>query len=238
MKKVLTLFVAGMMALAVSAQNTKIVKGSVLDKNGKPVAGAKVAATGGAVYTVVKEDGTYSLEVPIWLKSLTATCPGMTEKKMKVKDGDIDFKLRKQTSWFVNVEGACILGDETDFGVGLRMGYLGNWGGYAKVVVPMASNYDESHAIPSVSAGVTKKLLGGLYGYLGAGFSPVYYNDVVRFGDYSYETSRNAQGGIFEAGFMVKVNRFNLGVGYGISSTFGDNTNQNHSVQFGLGYVF
>ena len=90
---------------AIAQSTTKVVTGAVIDKNGNPLPGAIVEATGGAESTVVDADGTFSIEVPIWLKSLTTRYAGMKSKKKNLNGRDMIFLLRPDTdSWFINLE--------------------------------------------------------------------------------------------------------------------------------------
>ena len=84
-KKLFMMLLMGGVLMVAKAQSTKEVKGVVIDKNGNPLPGAKVQATGGAETAVTDADGTFNIEVSRWLKSLTATYPGMISKKAKLK---------------------------------------------------------------------------------------------------------------------------------------------------------
>ena len=77
---------------------TKVIKGQVLDKDGQPVAGALVEATGGAEQTLTDQNGNFMFEVPKHLLSVTASAQGYKSQDMKVKpkNNPIVFKLRKK----------------------------------------------------------------------------------------------------------------------------------------------
>lgn len=77
-------------------QVTIVVKGAVIDKNGNAVPGATVETTGGAESTMTGSDGTFSIEVSRWLKTLTVTCPGMHKKEVKI-DADKDELIIKMS---------------------------------------------------------------------------------------------------------------------------------------------
>ncbi|MDE5719269.1 MAG: carboxypeptidase-like regulatory domain-containing protein, partial [Paramuribaculum sp.] len=120
---------------------TRVVKGAVIDKNGNPIPGATVRATGGAEVTVTDADGTYSIEVPVWLKSLTASYTGMMDKKIKLTPaGTTIFTLkpeRGQTYGFINLVGtqvwqvkSSIKGVPAQTQLGIMGGAYRNWGGY------------------------------------------------------------------------------------------------------------
>lgn len=86
MKKSLLIFLLLGTSISVFAQATREYKGAVVDKNGNPLPGAKVEATGGAENTVTDADGTFNLEASQWLKSITVTYPGMGKKKKNIKN--------------------------------------------------------------------------------------------------------------------------------------------------------
>ncbi len=75
-------------ALSLSAQSTRVITGAVIDKNGNPLPNALVEATGGAESVITDADGTFSIEVPATLKSLTAKYSGFKEKKIKLKEAN------------------------------------------------------------------------------------------------------------------------------------------------------
>lgn len=78
---------------------TKTITGIVTDKEGIPVVGATVTATNGAEATETDANGSYSIEVPVWLKFLTASYPGLGAQIVKIKDKKvINFKLGKKLS--------------------------------------------------------------------------------------------------------------------------------------------
>lgn len=161
---------------------TRVVKGAVIDKNGNPIPGATVRATGGAEVTVTDADGTYSLEVPVWLKSLTASYTGMMDKKLKLTPaGTTIFTLKPErghTYGFINLVGTQVWqvnqkmkGVPAQTQLGLMGGAYRNWGGYAKIVFKLPggdptfydkyndSNYKESFEYsPTVTAGAIKRL--------------------------------------------------------------------------------
>lgn len=79
---------------------TKIITGKVVDKTGEPLPGALVSATGGAETVATEADGTFTIEVPVWLKNLTASYAGHFEttqsvKKKKEVTFKLDFNIRK-----------------------------------------------------------------------------------------------------------------------------------------------
>lgn len=145
MKKFLLLMTFVISVLGAYAQNTKIVTGAVIDKNGNPLPNALVEATGGAESVTTDADGSFSIEVSIWLKSLTAKYAGMASKTKRIVDGaPLIFELKPKTSsWFADLAYSANIayGGEGYFSrLGVMGGYLGNWGGYLKVLVPIETS--------------------------------------------------------------------------------------------------
>lgn len=227
MKKVFLMMTLVICVLGVSAQNTKVITGAVIDNNGNALSNALVEATGGAENVTTDADGSYRIEVSLWLKSLTAKYAGFRSKKIKLKhNNQVLFRMEPKTdSWFIDAAYSINFG-EVDFSrVGLMGGYLGKWGGYAKVLFMVGT--EEHDGMPSVTAGVIKQVTKPLYLYLGTGYSPVL--------DYYYYEELSA-GAIFEAGAIFKFSKVNFSLGYAFNSSF--SCLDNHSVQVSLGYCF
>ena len=103
MKKIFLMFAVCAMSIAASAQTTRVLKGAVIDKDGNPLPGATVNATGGSEVTTVDADGSFSMEVPIWLKRATAQYAGMKDKTVRIKGQDVIFRMKpdKKRQWFI-----------------------------------------------------------------------------------------------------------------------------------------
>lgn len=230
MKKFLLLIVAIFCALGVSAQNTRIISGVVIDKNGIPLPNAIVEAIGGAESVNTDADGSFRIEVPVWLKFLTAKCTGYKDKKVELSQANqIFFEMKSKPTpyWFLDAVGSVNFGDSDAYGrVGLMGGYLADWGGYAKVLLPMLST-----VIPSVTAGVIKRISDPVYLYLGAGYAPKFYYDYYHGEDHWDYYS----GAMIDFGAVFKIKKFNINVGYSILVGADDAV---HSIQLGVGYCF
>lgn len=236
--KRLLLMIATIFLISVGAiaQNTRVVTGAVIDKNGNPLPGAIVEATGGAESTIVDADGSFSIEVPIWLESLTVKYTGMVTKKEKLRGmSSVIFRMKpKQKGWFLNLEGSAIVGETISGRAGLMGGYLGKWGGYAKVT----STVRPGDGVPSITAGVIKSISKPLFCYAGLGYAPVVGRMYARFDDYT-------GGMMFDFGIIYKFNHnFNFNIGYSYSDSFGRGYDReydhfkNHDIHFGFGYCF
>lgn len=228
MKKLLFMLVVACSTAVAVAQNTRVIKGAVVDKNGNPLPGAVVEATNGAESTVVDADGTFSLEVPIWLKSITAKYAGMRDKKLSTNRNDHVFYMSKKTQghWFANLSyGACLGGDATYYSrIGIMGGYYASWGAYARIMPSTVSG------VPSFSVGVMKNIKNKVIPYLGLGLTEGlnYYNGYYRSG-WDGEIIR----GQVDIGALVNVSsKFHINVGYSI------NFELNHEFIVGVGYTF
>lgn len=246
MKKLFFMFALLCVGMTATAQSTRIIKGAVVDKNGNPLPGANVEATNGAESTIVDADGTFSLEVPRWLNSVTATYPGMRKKKMKVKDGDMVFRLNHdQGRWFVNLESGYVTGSSSDDGftgggAGLMGGYLDKWGGYAKVFWRITERAQAEAAVPVATAGVIKSITPKLYLNAGVGYAKLNWrfydswSDGVR--DYKDEWSENEDACVVELGLIYNpLNHLTIHAGYAHITDF---SYTNGIFQVGIGYAF
>lgn len=252
-KTVLTLLFAGASAI-IMAQSTKTVKGAVIDLNGNPLPGAKVEATGGAESTVTDADGTFSLEVSQWLKSLSVTYPGMNKKKMSIKSDNrnlIFTMTEKSNYWFVNAVAQC---DDDCLGAGVMFGQLDKWGWYGKAVMGFTcfdSYFDEVSYGPTISAGVIKRVSKSFYMYLGIGYTNLYrkyydaydyYYDNGSWGGYVYDYDHgyleNEPAVLLEIGAMHRFGHFNLNYGVGVATDNSNFSSCGANFHLGIGYSF
>lgn len=233
MKKLLFMLVVACSTAVAVAQNTRVIKGAVVDKNGNPLPGAVVEATNGAESTVVDADGTFSLEVPIWLKSITAKYAGMRDKKLSTNRNDHVFYMSKKTQghWFANLSyGACLDEDATYYSrIGVMAGYYASWGAYARIMPSTVSG------VPSFSVGVMKNIKNKVIPYLGLGLTEgLYYESYYSYySHYFYEYWDGEITGQVDIGALVNVSsKFHINVGYSI------NFELNHEFIVGMGYTF
>ncbi len=192
---------------ATKSATTKIITGAVIDKNGNPVPGATVKATGGAETVVVDADGTFSIEVPVWLKSLTASYPGLGETKMKTNSLNqmvITLKSRNRTYGFVNVVGQLRTQVGSTFHIpvqgefGVMGGAYRSWGGYLKVVIRCVGRgvhythkFSDGNSetddykfdpLPTTTFGAIKRLSNKFAIFFGAGVGFNYAGDKDEYG--------------------------------------------------------
>lgn len=220
MKKLLLMLVVACSSIVAVAQNTRVIKGAVVDKDGNPLPGAVVEATNGAESTVVDADGTFSLEIPIWLKSITAKYAGMKDKKLSTNRNDHVFYMSKkiQGHWFANLcYGACI-GDDYYSRIGVMAGYYASWGAYARLMPSLETG------IPTFTIGVMKNIKNRVIPYLGFGLG-----NRCR---YKYGYWRDDITGQVDIGALVNVSsKFHVNIG--LSSNF-----DGIDIILGAGYTF
>lgn len=253
MKKIITLLtIAFAAAGSLMAQNNqRTVKGFVIDNNGNPIAGAEVMATGGGETAITDADGSFSMTVSPFLKTITATYTGMGSKKLKTKfDRDMIFRMSpKNDYWFLNAVGIVSTGEGfTGGGGGLMGGYLGKWGGYLKATIDNCLMQDDPK-VPTITLGVIKSFSNKVYGYLGVGYSQTvfeqsyyysysyysYFYDTYNYGSYWDWETHTENAVAVEVGCIFRTSRhFNFTVGY----TLAANDYIRHTVNVGAGYVF
>jgi TonB-dependent starch-binding outer membrane protein SusC len=95
MRKILFFIVAVMaFTFAASAQN-RTVTGKVTDANGKPIANASIIAAGRNIGTSTTSDGSFSIQVPLNLKSLTVSSVGFAEESFTIPaNNTVSIKLQ------------------------------------------------------------------------------------------------------------------------------------------------
>jgi hypothetical protein len=213
MKKLfLTMFLAAS-SICMMGQ-TRVIKGYVVDKKtGNYLPGAEVAVKGGAESTTTDADGSFSLEVGLFAKKATARYAGMVDKKLRIRDKDMVFRMKKDKGfWFLNFMGGFVSGpaevqnpysyiydisarntySSTVGHIGLIGGYLSKWGFYGKFTI----NPWGEEILPMGSAGVTKRIFPWLHASLGLGVglglqNECYYYYSLDSYSYPYNPSRN-----------------------------------------------
>lgn len=222
------LFAMAMMCSIVMAQTetTRTIHGAVIDKNGNPLPGAVVSATEGAETTLVNPDGTFDLEIPIWLKSVTASYAGYYNKKMKpLYDRDMIFRLKKDNKryGFLNAYGGLATYDGYIMpSIGLMGGMLSNVGFYVKIGMT-----------PILVGGITKRIYKNFYAYLGIGYGTV----AAEVYENNYYDIEWYPGMAFDGGLIFGIGRhFNVSIGYTHTADFEGYWNCIPNVT--LGYVF
>ena len=213
---VLLCFVACLGAMS-QVQTTKVVKGAVIDKYGNPLPGAMVMATGGAESTYVDADGTFSIEVPVWLKSLTVKYAGMSDKRKKIKTEELMiFEMKGRKTWFVNAVASVDVVGEGYMRARVMFGTLANWGWYCKF---MPSFDEAAEGIPAVTLGVTKQIKERLHLYAGLGYAPVRYEEEYWWSSWE-EYVDYYDGVMLDLGLITRFSAFSLNLGVSASTNF------------------
>ena len=203
----------------------KTISGIVIDKNGYPIAGATVQATGGKESATVAEDGSFSFTVPETLESITAKHKGFMTIKHKIrlgKEENMVLRLRKETRWFINAFFLGGLNPECEaVGCGLMFGQtLNNWGWYAK----SSMDFYVYDPLPSITAGFTKRLANLLHLYAGLGYIRYEFDDNYYYiHNYEYKEYEQYNSMMLDLGLIIKSHKnFNINVGTSLFTDFFD----------------
>lgn len=134
--------------IAASAQTT--INGTVTDKSGNPIPGAKVEIPETNESVLTDLDGTFSLSTSSSPTVVNVYYVGMQLKKQKIAS-DMHIKLSKLTWWnrkpeewqfFVAAEGAFPEKSMNSPAFGVSVGYMKNYGVYAKVLFSSTPSTD------------------------------------------------------------------------------------------------
>lgn len=236
MKRIITTTIAICTLICAFAQmqSTGTIKGAVVDKNGNPLPGAMVQATGGAETVLVESDGTFEMEVPIWLKSATAKYPGMKSKKKKIDfQKPMIFTLKDDgRKWFVNVTGglALLYTDQKSFLVGAMGGMLDTWGFYARFGIPTSGD-EVTRGIQGIIGGI-KHIYKGFYAYLGLGYGGV-LDEYYYFDSYA----EWCEGMAFDTGLIFLIgNHIDFTVGLTFNTNFYDDPSFTPNISIGYAW--
>lgn len=225
------LFLLGHASL--SAQNT--VTGTVTDKKGNLIPGAKVEIVGGTETTITELDGTFTLETQQPAKKVKVYYVGLQTKVQKVKP-DMLVKMAENNwwkekpdkyRWFAGVQIAVPDNDEFNPSYGLMLGRVKQVGWYVKGVYNKkqatvdGSSYDRNWwttgereaSYWSATGGVVYRLWCPIHLYAGVG----YFDRSVAWqalnGDY-YDYSYDSYSGVaVELGLMLKIKRLFINAG-------------------------
>lgn len=261
MKKLLLLgFFLLPSSLYLSAQNT--VSGTVTDKKGNPIPGAKVEIKGGTESTITELDGTFTLETKTPVKKVKVYYVGMQSKEQKVKP-DMLIKMSDSSwwrekpdkyRWLVGVQMAVPDNDEFKPSFGLMLGRVKNIGWYVKGVYSKkqstaGSMDEEAHywttgenksSYLSATGGVIVRLWSPIHLYAGAGYFDREAAWQLANGEY-YKYSPDTYSGVAaDLGVMLKIKRFfiNAGITWGFPLDGGYDSAKKGVSNFGIGMYF
>lgn len=257
MKKIFLFALLLSAGISLSAQNT--VSGTVTDKKGNPIPGAKVEIKGGTESTITELDGTFTLESKILAKKVKVYYVGMQAKEQKVKP-DMLIKMLDNSwwrekpdkyQWLVGVQMA--IPDDTDFkpSFGLMLGRVKNIGWYVKGVYSKPESNDISYGSQwttgktkpsywSATGGVIARLWSPIHIYAGAGYFERNVSWELTNGEYYGYDPDSYNGIAVDLGIMLKVKRFfiNAGTTYGFSLGGDYDGDKAFVGNFGIGMYF
>ncbi len=262
MKKLLVsgLFLLLMGSIQLSAQNT--VSGTITDKHGKPIPGAKVVAKNEQSSTLTELDGTFKLESEQPIKKIKVYYGGMRPRvinvePLKVKLAKVTWWNQKpdQYRWFASLQGGFPEKDLGSPSFGLMVGGVKNLGWYVKGLYrPVQStdgeimNYGdyEGHtdywttgktksSFYSATGGFILRLWCPIHLYAGAGYAKRDVAWEVYKDQYLKYDEDSYYGAALDLGLMVRFGRFIVNAG-SIMSIFGGNHEYVGNV--GIGYCF
>ena len=228
MKKLLSLLSLFVVALTVSAQN--IVGGKVVDKQGNPVFGAKVAVIGSIESCMTDLDGAFLMSVPTDASKLKIQYVGMRTTISKIQP-KVNVTLREENFWNRRAGGLrFMVSPQIAFpqnlrydnpAYGLSIGQLTGGGWYLKGVyspfpvtkgsfnMADAGRYwttgNEQVGYYAFTLGGIVRLAGPLSGYLGVGHSSRVVAWEMANGDYYINEDYSYQG------FFEEANKTSLG---------------------------
>lgn len=265
MKKLMTILSSILLVIgSASAQNTKTYTGFVVDNIGNPVVGAEVMAPGGGATVITDSDGSFTIEVPVLLKKLTASYPGMAETTLNLEgSSNLVFKMKnlKKMTGFVsvigNVGGAFnkvsgleygreeFTADESYFTygggiMGGQLGQLGNWGWYLKGMANFLNADWDEYICGILTAGAIRRISKNAHLYFGAGGS------VIKYSSSAHPDSGSGAGFSIDFGSIFNLNN-HLNIIAGLNYSYGkvsdvyiyDNITLNLiTLSLGVGYTF
>ncbi len=197
--------------LSATAQPSRVLKGAVVDNKETPLPGAKVSTLNGSHIANVNNDGTFSIEVPIWTESLIAQYSGMVNKKLKVDGSDMIFRMtpKQKAFWFLCGDLSIVLNDRGIAGA-LMVGYMGKWGGYGKATVGVVSYGRGDLLYQNYTAGVTKRIIAPLHAFVGVGIDSHSSAFCVELG----LIGKIGKHLLVNGGYQINANALFLGAGY------------------------
>ena len=230
MKKTLTIVLMLLSSLnAVVAQNE--LRGTVVDSDGKPIAGVKIADSKGENVTVSDMNGQFKFNTAEGIGNVTASYMGFGDASAKAKPGMVIkmgsnswwSKKPEKYQWFVGPQ-VVLTSDEGHPSFGLMLGRVKNWGWYVRGnfngLISDCDDYtfyyddiifDGRKAITrhwSATAGVMRRLGCPIHLYIGAGFTERRVAWEAIDGQRYLYRPESYIGPTGEAGLMVRFNNF------------------------------
>lgn len=246
--------------LTLKAQN--VVTGTVVDRDGNPILGAKVEIVGSMESTITELDGTFSLTTQASAEKVRVFYGGMQTKVKKVEP-DMVIILKETTlwnrkaekyEWLISVQGAFPESGVKKSSLGLMLGRVKSLGWYVKgVYSPNQSTEGDYVSYPEDSdqtsywttgkdkrsfhaftAGVMARLNSPIYAYLGVGYASRKVAWELADGCWFKNTDYSYSGVALDYGLMLRIGMVALNGGILMSMADGCNLIGN----FGIGITF
>lgn len=246
--------------ISLSAQNK--VSGTVTDKKGNPIPGAKVEIKGGTESTITELDGTFTLDSKIPVRKVKVYYVGMQPKEQKVKP-EMLIKMSESSwwrekpdkyRWLVGVQMAVPDNDEFKPAFGLMLGRVKNIGWYVKGVyskkqsttisMSMVDSYwttgESKSSYLSATGGIIARLWSPVHLYAGVGYFDREVAWQLADGNYAKYSPDTYSGVAADLGVMLTVKRFfiNAGITWGFPLDGGYDSTQKGVGNFGIGMYF
>lgn len=246
--------------VCLSAQN--VVSGTVVDRDGNPIPGAKVEIPGSTESTLTELDGTFRLETAHPARTVRVYYVGMVSKTQKVTP-DMLIRLSQENwwnrepqkaEWLIAVQGA-FPGEGIDNpAFGLMLGKVKRLGWYVKGVYSSSKstvcdypNYPaesdlinywttgkDKRGFYAATAGVIARLNCPVHFYAGVGYANRKVAWELADGSYAKQPENSYSGVAIDYGLMLKINRFFINGGTIMSLADGCNFTGN----VGIGFSF
>ncbi|MBR6589268.1 MAG: carboxypeptidase regulatory-like domain-containing protein [Bacteroidaceae bacterium] len=254
MKKLFLLTGLLMASLIASAQ--QVVSGTVTDKDGNPIPGAKVEIVGSTESCITELDGTYSIETTAPAKKVRVQYAGMQTAVKKIKP-DMVVELSNTNwwnakpdkyRWLLSVQGAFPEAGVSNPSLGLMVGRVKNIGWYVKgVYSPRESAIDyysgawttgkDTRSFIGATGGVIFRLGSPFHLYVGGGYATRQVAWELANGKYmdTKDLDLSYDSPAIDLGIMMKLGNFMLNAGTMLA---GDGESPDFVGNFGIGYCF
>lgn len=240
MKKIL-LLICFLLAGLASLSAQQIVRGTVTDKDGNPIPGARVEIVGSPEAVITELDGTFRLETRHPANKVKVYYAGM-QTKVQTVGPDMVVKLSKTNwwnkkphryGWLVGVQGAFPENGASHPSFGLMLGRVKELGWYVKGVAgpgkatdcDYASYHENGNLVNywttgkdkrsfyAVTAGIVARLKCPLHLYAGVGYANRKVAWELADGTYAKHTGYSYSGVAIDYGLMLKMGKFTVNGG-------------------------
>ena len=223
----------------VLAQN--ILNGTVVDRDGNPIPGAKVEIVGSTESVITELDGTFHFDIQNPAKKVQVFYAGMQTKTQTIKP-DMVIKLSKTNwwnskpekySWLINIQGAFPESGIENPSFGLMLGRVKTLGWYVKGVYSPGKSTDGDYvsypddsdqisywttgkdkcSFYAATAGVLVRLNSPIHLYAGAGYANRKVAWELADGTYAKNTEYSYSGVAVDYGLMLKIGKFSVNGG-------------------------